>query len=132
MTALLLDTTVLVDTERGRGQLEDLIGDNDSVAIAAITAAELLVGVHRATRRHRDRRKAFVDAVLDVIPILPYDAEVAVVHAELLAEIQRAGRARGAHNLIIAATGRATNRTVVTADPKGFDGLTGVSVSTYR
>lgn len=69
--------------------------------------------------------------MLDVIPVLPYDAEVAVVHADLLAETQRAGRARGAHDIIIAATARAANRTVVTADPKGFDGLTGVSATAY-
>ena len=132
MTALLLDTTVLIDAERDRDSLDRLIGDDDTVAIAAVTAAELLVGVHLATQRHQDRRKAFADAVLDAIPVLPYDAEVAVVHAELLAEAQRAGRARGAHDLITAATARATNRTVVTADPRGFEGLSGVSVSTYR
>lgn len=132
MTALLLDTTVLIDAERQRGALDRLIADDDTAAIAAVAAAELLVGVHLATQRHRDRRKAFADAVFDVLPILPYDAEVAVVHAELLAETQRAGRARGAHDLIMAATARATNRTVVTADPMGFDGLTGVSVATYR
>ncbi|WP_423917003.1 type II toxin-antitoxin system VapC family toxin [Candidatus Poriferisodalis sp.] len=49
----------------------------------------------------------------------------------LLADTHRAGQARGAHDLIIAATARATNRTVVTADPTGFDGLTGVSIATY-
>ena len=132
MTALLLDTTVLIDAERDRGQLDRLIGDDDTVAIAAVTAAELLVGVHLATQRHRDRRKAFADTVFEVIPILPYDAEVAVAHAELLAETHRAGRARGAHDLIIAATARATNRTVVTADPTGFEDLSGVSIAPYR
>ena len=131
MTALLADTTVLIDAECDRGQLDRLIGDDDTVAIAAVTAAELLVGVHLATQRHRDRRKAFADAVLDVIPMLPYDAEVAVAHVELLAETHRAGQAHGAHDLIIAATARATNRTVVTADPKGFEGLSGVSIATY-
>ena len=49
----------------------------------------------------------------------------------LLADTHRADRACGAHDLIIAATARATNRTVVTADPKGFEGLSGVSIATY-
>ena len=42
------------------------------------------------------------------------------------------GRPRGAHDLIIAATARVTSRTVITADPSGFDGLPGVSIATYR
>ena len=132
MTALLLDTTVLIDAERDQEQLDRLIGDDDSVAIAAITVAELLVGVLLATQRHRARRQAFADAVVDAIPVLPYGADVAAAHAELLAETHRAGRPRGAHDLIIAATARATNRTVITADPTGFDGLPGVSIATYR
>ena len=131
MTALLLDTTALIDAERDQEQLDRLVADDDTVAIAAITAAELLVGVHLATQRHRALRQAFADAVLDVIPILPYDVDVAVVHAELLAETHRSGRRRGAHDLIIAATARASNRTVITADPTGFDGLTDVSIATY-
>ena len=132
MTALLLDTTVLIDAERDQEQLDRLIGDDDSIAIAAITVAELLVGVLLATQRHRAHRQAFADAVVDTIPVLPYGADVAVAHAELLAETHRAGRPRGAHDLIIAATARATNRTVITADPSGFDGLPGVSIATYR
>ena len=132
MTALLLDTIVLIDAECDQEQLDRLIVDDDTVAIAAITAAELLVGVHLATQRHRARQQAFADAVLDVIPVLPYHAEVAAVHAELLAETHRADRTRGAHDLIIAATARATNRTIITADPTGFDGPTDVSIATYH
>ena len=132
MTALLLDTTVLIDAERDQEQLDRIIGDDDSVAIAAITVAELLVGVHLATQRHRAHRQAFADAVVDAIPVLPYGTDVAAAHAELLAETHRAGRPRGAHDLIIAATARATNRTVITADPTGFDGLPGVSIAIYR
>ncbi len=48
MARLILDTTVLVTAERDRSRLDGLVADKDDVAIAAITAAELLVGVHLA------------------------------------------------------------------------------------
>jgi len=55
--------------------------------------------------------------------------DVARAHATLLAYARRSGRPRGAHDLIIAATALSRARTVVTADPEGFDGLPGVRVA---
>lgn len=98
------------------------------MAIAAITAAALLVGVERADERHRAARARFVDNVLTSTPIENYDLDVARSHARLLAYAQRVGRPRGPHDLIIAATAVATTRTIVTADAGGFADLPGVAV----
>ena len=126
MTLLLLDTTVLIDAERGTDDLDNLIADEDDVAIAAITLAELTVGVQLATTRQRPRRQSYVNEIAASIPILPYDETVATHHATLLVAVRRAGRPRGAHDLIIAATAAAAGRTVVSADRRAFDGLPGV------
>ena len=123
---MLLDTTFLIDAERETEHLDALIGDDDDVAIAAITVAELMVGVELASRSSRRKREEYVDAVLASIPIISYDADVAVVHAQLLASVRREGRPRGAHDLLIAATARASNRVVITADESAFDDLPGV------
>jgi tRNA(fMet)-specific endonuclease VapC len=56
MSLLLLDTTVLVDVERGGLDLDDAI--DDDVAIAAVTVAELLVGVVLASGKCRKARAA--------------------------------------------------------------------------
>jgi tRNA(fMet)-specific endonuclease VapC len=125
---LILDTTVLVAGERGQLPLDDLIGDEDDVAIAAITVAELLVGVEPADAVHRSRRRALVDSVVATLPVEDYDLDVARSHAQLLAHAQRSGRRRGAHDLVIAATALARNRIVVTADRTGFGDLPGVAV----
>jgi tRNA(fMet)-specific endonuclease VapC len=132
VTLLLVDTTFLIDVEREEATLDLAIDDDDDVAVAAISIAELQVGVDLAKANQRDRRQAFVDEIVDVLPILPYDLGVARSHAELLAAVRRAGRPRGAHDLIIAATAKATNRTVVTADPAGFADLSGVEVRRHR
>jgi tRNA(fMet)-specific endonuclease VapC len=125
---LILDTTVLIAAERERSGLVALVEDEDDVAIAAVTAAELLVGVELADKRRRPRRDAFVRAILTSVRVEPYDLETARGHASLLAHTRRSGQARGAHDLLIAATALATERVVVTADARGFAGLPGVEV----
>jgi tRNA(fMet)-specific endonuclease VapC len=125
---LILDTTVFIDAEKRGRQLNRLIADDDDVAIAAVTAAELLVGVELADDARRLERAAFVRSVLDTVPIEDYDVQVARVHATLLAHVRRTGKPRGAHDLIIAATAAARDRFVVSADNTAFADLPGVAV----
>jgi len=102
---------------------------DEDVAIAAVTAAELLVGIELAgAEERRASRTAFVELVLSKIPVETYDLDVARAHAALLAHTRRAGTPRGAHDLIIAATALAREREVVTLDASGFEGLPGVIV----
>jgi tRNA(fMet)-specific endonuclease VapC len=132
VSLLLLDTTFLVDAERGGLDIDSAIDDGDDVAVDAVSVVEMLVGVELASARHRPRRQAFVDDLVSSTPIVPYDLSVAGEHAKLLAAVKVEGRPRGAHDLIIAATARATGRKVITADPGAFDGLPGVSIHTHR
>ncbi len=132
MTHLVLDTTFLVDIERGDVELDDVIGDADDVAVAAITMAELRVGVQLSTGTRRRRRAAYVEAVAAAIPVLPYDEPVAIDHAELLAAVRRARRPRSAHDLVIAGTALTHGRTIVSADRRAFAGLPGVIAIDHR
>lgn len=127
---MILDTSVLVGAERGRSRLDRLIGDKDDVAISAVTAAELWVGVALADRRRKSRRATFVEKVLATIPVEDYDLEVARAHADLLADARRAGRPRGAHDLLIAATAIARERALVTMDRRGFEHIDGLEIRT--
>jgi tRNA(fMet)-specific endonuclease VapC len=123
----------LVDAEReGGAVLDRLVGDEDDVAIAAITVAELAVGVELADEKRRAKRAAFVAAVLGAVSVEAYDVEVAQAHGALLAHTRRSGQPRGAHDLIIAATARARDREVVSADMGGFADLPEVSVREAR
>lgn len=119
----------MVDAERGGDSLAEVIDDGDDVAVAAITVAELKVGVQLAKGGRRKRRERFAVAVLDAVSIEPYDLDVAEAHAALLAHVRQAGTPRGAHDLIIAATARARERQVVSSDRTGFAKLPGVSIS---
>jgi predicted nucleic acid-binding protein len=63
--AVLIDTDMLVDLERGVANpaVERAIGTEDR-AISVITVSELLHGVHRAKGAQRTRRGAFVEHLL--------------------------------------------------------------------
>lgn len=126
---MILDTTVLVDAERGGDSLADVIDDGDDVAVAAITVAELKVGVQMAKGGRRDKRERYVASILDAVSVEPYKLDVAEAHAALLAHVRRSGTPRAAHDLIIAATARARERQVVSLDLSGFAELPEVSIA---
>lgn len=108
--------------------MDALIDDDDEPAVAAITIAELGVGVEVATGKRRLARQAFLDDIVHTLPIIGYDLDVAHAHTQLLVAVRKVGRPRGAHDLIVAATAVATSRVVVTSDGPGFDDLPRVTV----
>lgn len=118
MARLILDTTVLIAGARKRVDVATL-ADTDDVAIPAIAVAEYLAGTLLDDDPGRAAaQRAFLAEVLDVVPVRSYDRTVADHHAALLAHVQRTGSKRGVHDLIVAATARAADRTLVTTDAR--------------
>ena len=124
---LIVDTGVLIASERGAKSLDDIVFADDDLVIAAITVAELRTGIELASDRHRGARAEFLVNVLETLPVEPYDLATAEAHGRLLAHAHRGGTKRGAHDLIIAATAVATKRIIITIDRNArFDDLPGV------
>jgi tRNA(fMet)-specific endonuclease VapC len=124
---LIVDTGVLIASERGRNSLAKIVEADDDLVIAAITVAELRTGIELAGEQHRSARAEFLVKVLETLPVEPYDLATAEAHGRLLAHVHRSGTKRGAHDLIIAATAVATKRVVLTTDRNAhFDDLPGV------
>ena len=122
--ALLIDTSVIVDVERGRDPSPALLEElgEGSAAVSSITASELLHGVHRADSASRhERRRAFVEAILAALPVLCFDLDVARVHARLWADLQEQGAGIGAHDLIIASTAIHHGLTLLTGNERHFN-----------
>ena len=96
----------------------------------ALAVAEYLQGVLRTPSPERaNAQRAFLTEVLGVAPVLDYTVTVAREHATLLAHVRRDRQPRGAHDLIIAATARASDRIVLTTDRRArFDELPDVEV----
>ncbi len=100
------------------------------MAIAAITASELLHGYHRARdAATRTRRAAFVEALLDLLPVLPFGVLEARRHAELWAALMRKGGVIGPHDLIIASTALARGDALATLNRKEFRRVGGLQLA---
>lgn len=134
---VLIDTSVIVAHERGHldpETLDALVSSrpDDPFYISVVTVSELLHGAHRAGDRiRRARRTAFVEGVIDAIPILPIDLPTARAHAELGAELADAGRPVGTHDLWIAATAVARALRLATLNRREFGRVPGLEVEVW-
>jgi tRNA(fMet)-specific endonuclease VapC len=127
--ALLIDTSVLVKLERQDPTAAMTQVEGESVFISAISASELLHGVERATdEARRAKRQAFVERVLDSVPVLPFDLDIARVHARIWASLLRRGEMIGAHDLIIAATAVSRDLMVLTHNTREFARVDGLAL----
>ena len=127
----LIDTSVLIALERGQIDLAHLQSEDDDeeIAIAAITASELLHGVHRLRGAvARTRAERFVEHLLDAIPVVAFDLDVARIHARIDAELSAAGAAVGDADLMIAATAVWLDYRVATRDLRSFPKIKGLDV----
>jgi tRNA(fMet)-specific endonuclease VapC len=129
--AVVIDSSVLIALERQPKAPLPAVADEPS-AIAAVTASELLHGVHRAeSARRRERRERFVEAVLDAVRVLPFDLNVARLHARLWSDLSREGQLIGAHDLQIAATALFHGMPLLTANVREFRRVGGLDVLTW-
>ena len=128
---VVVDSSVVIAVERGQMTLDDALGDRADVelAISAVTASELLHGIHRASTGPRKKRRAtFVEHVLSQWTMLPFDLEAARIHARIWADLLAAGTVLAAHDLMIAATALSVEGVVATRDKRSFPRVSGLQV----
>ena len=129
---LLIDTSVLIALERSGGALSDRLGKlaDEFPTIAAITASELLHGVHRANNAmRRQKRERFVETILDLVVVLPFDLATARIHSRLWADLQAQGQMIGGHDQLIAATALRHDLTLLTYNEREFRRVDGLRLS---
>jgi tRNA(fMet)-specific endonuclease VapC len=130
----LVDSSILIAAERGQLDLDALgaRGKDLEFAISAVTASELLHGVHRAVEPdRRAKREAFVERLLSSLPVLPFDVTAARIHARVWAGLASAGIPVGAHDLLIAAPAMAAGCALATRDQRSFPRIPGLSLLTW-
>ena len=119
----LVDSSVLIAAERGQlgiDKVADLFADED-LALSAVTATELLHGIHRVQNTpQRTRRQAFIEGLLAAFPVIAFDLTIARVHASLWAELAGRGALVGERDLMIGATAIAIGFSIVTRDRRSF------------
>jgi tRNA(fMet)-specific endonuclease VapC len=127
---LIIDTGVLIRLEKDPscvdlGAYRERYGDD---YLSTATCSELLVGVHLAnTGERRLRHSAFVEALFALFRLLPFDLDVARVHAQLIAALPK-NVTLGALDLIIGATAIRHGFAVITTNPGDFRRMPGCEV----
>ncbi|HEU4907129.1 MAG TPA: type II toxin-antitoxin system VapC family toxin [Solirubrobacterales bacterium] len=113
MSRAIADTSIFIAQEAGR-QLGEL---PEEIAVSVITAAELELGVLRATDPDaRAVRLSTLSRVQATYPLLPVDPEIASCFARIASSGRSKGRRIRRHDTWIAATAMRHGAAVVTQD----------------
>ena len=128
--AIILDADVIIRGEKRAFDLQRWVAaqPDEQFEVAAITVAELWHGVERATGAHRAKRKQYLQAILALLPIIPYTEQTAYEHARIWAELETSGRMIGYYDLIVAATALERGSEVATFNQRHFAQVKGLKV----
>ncbi len=129
----LIDTSILIESERGRLDLEKHTAQQDEeFFLSVVSVSELLHGVHRAKEPHiRSKRAASVEGMLRLFSILDIDILTARTHSRIWAELGSHGQIIGPHDLWLAATCIAHGLIMVTANVREFSRVPGIEIETW-
>lgn len=124
----LLDTNILSDLVRNpQGVVARRIAEvgEEAVCTSIVVAAELRFG---AAKRNAPRLTAQVEAVLEAIEIVPFDAPADRAYAQVRLALEAAGEPIGPNDLFIAAQALAGQCVLVTANVDEFCRVNGLQV----
>jgi len=134
---LILDTCILIETERRGDGLEDILGrvravhGETDIALAAVSAVELTHGIYRATTEAiRFRRRAFVEGALHDLIVHPLTAEIAQLAGRVEGEQAAKGNTLAFEDLLIGATALYLGFGVATLNVRHFQAIPGLEVVT--
>ncbi len=131
---LIFDTSVLIDIERSSGEVDEIVEgrETEPFGISVITVSELLHGVHRAdSEKRRIKREAFVEKIIELFPIYPFDLSAARIYARVWAKLAKSGISIGAHDLIIASTAISLGFSVITSDMRDYEKIKGLTIERF-
>jgi tRNA(fMet)-specific endonuclease VapC len=132
---IIFDTSVLIAIERGLTHLDKVINarEKEAFGISVITVSELLHGVHRAdSEKRRLRREAYVEKVIELFPIYPFDLGAARIYARVWAYLAKKGVSIGSHDLMIASTCISLGFSVLTSDIRDYGKIEGLTIERYE
>ncbi len=132
---VIFDTSILITIERSSHQLDKLINGRESepFGISVITVSELLHGVHRAdSEKRRLKREAYVEKVIELFAIYPFDLSAARTYARIWALLAKKGISIGSHDLMIASTCISLGFSVITSDIRDYGKIEGLTIEKYE
>lgn len=129
----LIDTSVFIESERGRLELESHISthENDGLFLSVITVSELLHGVNLARPEYHASRAAAVEGWITRFSILKINVAIARRHSRIYSNLRAAGNLIGPHDMWLAATCLTYGLTMVTGNLREFRRVEGLRVEAW-
>lgn len=128
---IIFDTSTLIGLERTSLSLEKLVKGRESepFGISMISVSELLHAVQRAdSEARRELRQAFVEKILEIFPLYPFDLSASRVYARLWGQFIKKGVVVGSHDLMIASTCLSLGFSVLTAEIRDYRKIEGLRI----
>ena len=126
----MLDTDIASYLIRGDhpGVTEKFTELYENCAISSITAAELQYGAKKRNNRILTQK---VQALCNLLPIIPWNDEAAKAYAKLRVELENAGTPIGNMDMLIAASAIAEDATLVTNNVEHFSRITSLKIGNW-
>ncbi len=133
MITHLLDTNIISYALRPQNQslanrLHAAMAD-EYVAISAVTRAEIRAGQFRMSAQ--DKRRAAINQLLDVLPVLVWTAQAADTYGETHTLLMNKGQPIGIMDVQIAAHALAANLILVTHNTRHFERIPGLKLEDW-
>jgi len=123
----IVDTCYLIDLMNGDTGAEEITGHYNPLRTTAVSSAEFLFGAKRS------RKKKIYDIsekFLRFFPVLPFDAESAVIYAEIAHTLSGNGRHISTFDELIAAIAIRHGEPLITRD-RHFSAIDGLEIISY-
>lgn len=127
-----LDTNICIDCLRGKTPLVMQVLQNlepSQIKIPSMVKAELLHGATKSAQPKGNRE--LVELFLTPYEILSFDDSAAEHYAEIRSELEQAGQVIGFNDLIIAASVRAHDDTLVSRNTREFMRVSGLKLENW-
>jgi tRNA(fMet)-specific endonuclease VapC len=126
MLVSLLDTNLCIRALRDRPPAirDRLQREQDTLCISTVVLYELYVGAAQSATPEANR--AVIDAFVEPLPVLEFDAEAAFHAASIRVDLARKGQIIGPYDLLIAGHARSLGLVVVTGNLRDFGRVEGL------
>ncbi|QQV74848.1 tRNA(fMet)-specific endonuclease VapC [Rickettsia tillamookensis] len=127
---VVIDTSILVDLERGRLTYK-VLEEYEQCYISPITLTELLIGADRADNENRRiKRLVFIEYIINSLIILPFKAEEARIYAKIIDNLRKEKITIDTNDMLIATTAITHGYPLLTLNMKDFKRIQGLEVLT--
>lgn len=126
-----LDTNILIYFFKGLGNVAQnmLSTTPQEIAIPAIVLFELELGIQKSTSS--DKRKAQLKQLTDLITIIPFGYDEAMMAASIRAKLEKNGTPIGPYDVLIAASALSGSHTLITHNTSEFRRIEGLKIQDW-